>query len=115
MPTQIWRLWKPPPAPFLFICWVRGGHPTRIDGLLVDTCVAALLYSLEVLPACGILQHRPVCFDVLCEGVGHSVVKLVCLPQVVIPPMLEEQLVLLDTLGPCWHAELATGDLDPPR
>ena len=96
---------------------VRGGRPTRIDGLLVDTRLAALFRGSEVLPACGIPHHRPVRFDLLAEGAVQSVVKLVRLPRVVIPPLPEEERIplvqsLLDPLGPRWHAELAAGDVD---
>ena len=96
---------------------VREGHPTRIDGLLVDTRLAALLRGSEVLPACGIPHHRPVRFDLLAEGAVQSVVKLMRLPRVVIPPLPEEERVpvvqsLLDPLGPRWHAELTGGDRD---
>ena len=72
---------------------VRGGRPTRIDGLLVDTRLAALLRGSEVLPARGTPHHRPVRFDLLAEGAVQSVVKVVCLPRVVIPPLPEEERV----------------------
>ena len=96
---------------------MRGGRPTRIDGLLVDTPLAAVLCGSEVLPACGTPHHRPVRFDLLAEGAVRSVVKLVHLPRVVIPPMPEEERIplvqsLLDPLGAQWHAELAAGDVD---
>ena len=87
---------------------MRGGRPTRIDGLLVDTRLAALLRGSQVLPACGIPHHRPVRFDLLAEGAVQSVVKLERLPRVVIPPLPEEERIplvqsLLDPLGPRWH------------
>ena len=69
---------------------MQGGRPTRIDGLLVETRLAALLRGSEVPSACGILHHRPVRFDLLTEGAVQSVVKLVCLPRVVIPPLPKE-------------------------
>ena len=83
----------------------------------MDTRLAALLRGSEVLPACGIPHHRPVRFDLLAEGAVQSVVKLVRLPRVVIPPLPEEERIplvqsLLDPLGPRWHAELAAGDVD---
>ena len=70
-----------------------------------------------MLPACGIPHHRPVRFDLLTEGAVQSVVNLVRLPRVVIPPLPEEERVpmvqgLLDPLGPRWHTELAAGDVD---
>ena len=104
-------------SPLCSYVGVRGGRPTRIDGLLVDTRLAALLRGSQVLPACGIPHHRPVRFDLLAEGAVQSVVKLVRLPRVVIPPLPEEERIplvqsLLDPLGPRWHAELAAGDVD---
>ena len=104
-----------PPPPLCSYVGVRGGHPTRIDGLLVDTRLAALLRGSEVLPACGIPHHRPVRFDLLAEGAVQSVVKLV--PRVVIPPLPEEERVplvqsLLDPLWPRWHTQLAAGVVD---
>ena len=104
-------------SPLCSYVGVRGGRPTRIDGLLVDTRLAALLRGSEVLPACGIPHHRPVRFDLLAEGAVQSVVKRVRLPRVVIPPLPEEERIplvqsLLDPLGPRWHAELAAGDVD---
>ena len=98
---------------------VRGGRPTRIDGLLVDTRLVAPLRGSDVLPPCGIPHQCPVRFDLLTEGAVQSVVKLVRLPRVVIPPLPEEERVplvqsLLDPLGPRWHAELAAGDERAP-
>ena len=96
---------------------VRGGRPTRINGLLVDTRLAALLRGSKLLPASGIPHHGPVFLDLLTEGSVHSVVKLVRLPLVVIPPLPREERVplvqsLQDPLGPWWHAELAARDVD---
>ena len=54
-----------------------AGRPARIDGLLVDSCLTALLRGSEVLPACGIPRHCLVRFDLLAEGAMQSVVKLV--------------------------------------
>ena len=115
-PTQSWQPARAAPPP-VFLRRGAGRTPTRIDGLLVDTRLAALLRGSEVLPACGIPHHRPVRFDLLADGAVQSVVKLVRLPRVVIPPLPEEEGIplvqsLLDHLGPCWHAELAAGDVD---
>ena len=93
---------------------VRGAPPTRIDGLLVDTRLAALLRGSEVPPVCGIAHHRPLRFDLHAEGAVQSVVKLMRLPRVVIEPMQDEERIpvvqgLLDPLGPRWCAELAAG------
>ena len=84
---------------------VRGGHPTRIHGLLVDTRLAALLRGSEGLPECGILHHRPVRFELLTGATVQSVDQLVTMPRGVIPPITEEEWVplvqgLLDALAP---------------
>ena len=57
-------------APLCSYVGVRGGRATRIDGLLVDTRLAALLRGSEVLPACGIPHHRPVRFEPARRGGG---------------------------------------------
>ena len=42
----------------------EGTRSSRIDGLLVDTRLAALLRAAERLPRGAISGHTPVCFDI---------------------------------------------------
>ena len=46
----------------------EGTHPSRIDGLLVDTRLAALLHAAERLPRGAIAGHAPVRFDLHLKG-----------------------------------------------
>ena len=47
-------------------------RPSRIDGQLVDTCVASLLLKAWPIPSGGSLGHRPVCFDLLPHRAGQG-------------------------------------------
>ena len=53
-----------------------GTRPSRIDGLLVDTRLAALLHAAERLPRGAIPSHALVRFDVHLKGSSQRVVTL---------------------------------------
>ena len=85
----------------------EGTRPLRIDGLMVDTRLAALLRAAERLPRGAISGHTPVCFYLHLRGVSQRVVKFVR-PKPVVPAQREEHerllLVqrLLDPLEAGW-------------
>ena len=95
----------------------EGTRPSRIDGLLVDTRLAALLHAAERLPQGAISGHTPVCFDIHLKGASQRVVKFVR-PKPLVPAQREEHerllLVqrLLDLMEAGWRTALATGDVD---
>ena len=47
---------------------LEGMRPSRIDGLLVDTWLAALLHPAELLPRGAIPSPTPVRFDLHLKG-----------------------------------------------
>ena len=95
----------------------EGTRPSRIDGLLVDTRLAALLHAAEQLPQGAISGHTPVCFDIHLKGASQRVVKFVR-PEPPVPAQREEQerllLVqrLLDPMEAGWRTALAIVDVD---
>ena len=95
----------------------EGTRPSRIDGLLVDTHLAALLHAAERLPQGAISRHTPVCFDIHSKGASQRVVKFVR-PKPLVPAEREdhERLLLvqrlLDPMEAGWRTALATGDVD---
>ena len=90
----------------------EGTRPSRIDGLLVDTRLAALPHAAEQLPRGAIWGHTPVCFDLHLRGASERVVKFVR-PKPVVPAQREEReplLLVQRVLHPLeagWHAALA--------
>ena len=72
----------------------EGTRPSRIDGLLVDTRLAALLHAAERLPQGVISGHTPVCFGIHLKGASQRVVKFVR-PKPPVPAKREEHEPLL--------------------
>ena len=95
----------------------EGTRPWRIDGLLVDTRLAAVLRTAERLPRGAISAHTPVLFDLQSSGVSQRVIKFVR-PKPVAPAPREEHerlpLVqrLLDPLEAGWRTAPSTRDVD---
>ena len=95
----------------------EGNRPSRIDGLLLDTHLAALLHAAERLPRGATSGHTPVCFDLQLRGVSQRVVKFVR-PKPVVPAQRDEHegllLVqrLLNPLEAGWQAAVAAGGVD---
>ena len=95
----------------------EGTRPSHIDGLLVDTRLAALLHAAELLPRGAIPGHTPVRFDLHLKGSSHRSVKFVRPKPVELAPQEEQERPLLtqrlmDPLEAGWHAALSTGDAD---
>ena len=76
----------------------EGSGPSRIDGLLVDTRLAASLHAAERLPLGAISGQTQVCFDLHLRGVSQRVDKLVH-PKPVVPAQREEHERLLLVQG----------------
>ena len=95
----------------------EGTRPSRINGRLVDTRLAALLHAAERLPQGANSGHTPVCFAIHLKGASQRVVKFIR-PKPLVPAQREEHerllLVqrLLDPMEAGWRAALATGDVD---
>ena len=95
----------------------EGMRPSRIDGLLADTRLAALLHAAEPLPRGAILGHAPVRFDLHQKASSQRVVKFVRPKLVALAPREEHERLLLtqrllDPLEAGRQAALATGDVD---
>ena len=95
----------------------EGTRPSRIDGMLVDTRLAALLHAAELLPRGAIPGHTLVRFDLHLKGASQRVVKFIRPKPVEVAPCGErEQLLLVhrlpDPLEASWRAALSTGDVD---
>ena len=95
----------------------EGTRPSYIDGLLVDTRLAALLHAAELLPRGAIPGHTPVRFDLHLKGSSQRVVKLVRPKPVALAPREEHARLLLtqrllEPLEAGWQAALSTGDVD---
>ena len=98
----------------------EGTRPWRIDGLLVDTRLAALLHTAERLPRGAIPGHTPVRFDLHLKGASQRVVKCVRPKPIELVPREEhERLILvnrlLDPVEAGWRVSLSMGDLDHSR
>ena len=96
---------------------LEGTRPLRIDGLLVDTRLAALLHAAELLPRGAILGHTPVRFDLHLKGTSQRVVKFIRPKPVELAPREEHERLLLtqrlvDPLETSLQAALSTGDVD---
>ena len=85
-----------------------------IDGLMVDTRLAALLHAADVVPRGAILGYTPVCFDLHLRRASQAVVKFIRPKPILLAPREEhERLLLMDRfLDPGWRAALATGRID---
>ena len=95
----------------------EGLPPSRIDGLLVDTRLAAPLRAAEVLPCGAIPGHTAVRFDLHLRVASRHVVKFVRPRPIELAPLEEHQRLLLvnrhvDPSEVGWRTALATGDVD---
>ena len=94
----------------------EGTRPSRIDGLLMDTRLVALLHAAEWLPQGAISGHTPVRFDIHLKGASQGVINF-GRPKPLVTAQLEghEQLLVqrpLDQMEAGWQAALAIGDVD---
>ena len=95
----------------------EGTRPWRIDGLLVDTRLVALLHAVELLPRGAIPGHTPMRFDLHTKGASQRMVKVVR-PKPVALARREEHMrllltqCLLEPLEAGWQASLSTGVVD---
>ena len=92
-------------------------RPSRLDGLLVDTRLAALLHAADLLPRRAIPGHTPVPFDLHVKGASQRVVKFVRPKPVELAPREEHERLLLvdrllDPLEAGWRAALSASDVD---
>ena len=95
----------------------EGTRPSRIDGLLADMRLAALLHAAEHLPRGAIPGYAPVRFDLHVKGWLQRVVKSVRPKPVALAPREEHERLLLtqrllDPMEAGWQAALSTGDGD---
>ena len=95
----------------------EGMRPSGIDGLLVDTRLAALLNAAELLPRGAIPGHTPVRFDLHPKGASQPVVKFIRPKPIEWPPREEHERLLLvhrllEPLEAGGRAALSTGDVD---
>ena len=90
----------------------EGTRPSRIDGLLVDTQLAVLLRTAEVLPRRAIRGHTPVRFDLHLRGASQRVVKFVRPKPIEVVPREEHERPILDPLVAGWRTALSPGDVD---
>ena len=95
----------------------EGTRPSHINGLLVDTRLAVLLNTAELLPRRAIMGHTLVRFDLHLKGASQRVVNFVRPKPIELAPQEEhERLLLVDCLlDPTedgWRAALSTADVD---
>ena len=95
----------------------EGVHPSRIDGLLVDTRLAALLHAPELLQRGAISGHIPVRFDRHLKVASEQVVKFIRPKPVELAPREAHEHLLMvhrlrDPIEAGWRAALSTGDVD---
>ena len=95
----------------------EGTCPSRIDGLLVDTRLGALLHAAELLLRWAIPGHTPLRSDLQLKGAPQRVVKFVRPKPVELAPREENERLLLvhrllDPLEAGRRAALSTGDVD---
>ena len=100
------------------LCSYRGPEGTQhwcIDGVLVDTCLAALLHAAERRPQGAISGHVPVCFKIHVRGASQRVVRFVRPKSVVAAQREEHERLpvqrLLHQTAAGWQAALATEDM----
>ena len=95
----------------------EGTRPLRMDGLQVDTQLAAALHPAERLPRGAVPGHTPVRFNLHLKGASHRVVKFIRPKPIELAPREEhERLILMhrlsDPVEAGWRAALSTGGMD---